>query len=145
KDQVFSQKGAEFFLGHFFKGGLMFLDCDEHRFHRRIMREAFTRERLGGYIDSIDKIGRSAAAALSGEELLVYPYVRRTLLDIATAVFMGEEPGPQSQMMAKAFTDCLRAATAVVRFPVPGLRWSAGVRGRRVLEQYFYTRVHAKR
>ncbi len=93
----------------------------------------------------MDVIGRAAAAALSGDDLLVYPYLKRTLLDIATAVFMGDEPGPQSQMMAKAFTDCLRAATAVVRFPVPGLRWSAGVRGRRVLEQYFHTRVHAKR
>ena len=145
REKAFSQKGAEFFLGRFFKGGLMFLDAEEHHFHRRIMQEAFTRERLSGYLDSMDVIGRAAAAALSGDDLLVYPYVKRTLLDIATAVFMADEPGPQSQMMAKAFTDCLRAATAVVRFPVPGLRWSAGVRGRRVLEQYFYTRVHAKR
>ena len=42
-------------------------------------------------------IGRAAAAALSGDELLVYPYLKRTLLDIATVVFMGDEPGPQSQ------------------------------------------------
>lgn len=145
RDKAFSQKGAEFFLGRFFEGGLMFLDSEEHHFHRRIMQEAFTRERLGGYLDSMDVIGRAAAAAVPGDELLVYPYLKRTLLDIATAVFMGDEPGPQSQMMAKAFTDCLRAATAVVRFPVPGLRWSAGVRGRQALEQYFYTRVDAKR
>ena len=145
REKAFSQKGVEFFLGPFFKGGLMFLDAEEHHFHRRIMQEAFTRERLSGYLDPMDVIGRAAAAALSGNALLVYPYVKRTLLDIATAVFMGDEPGPQSQMMAKAFTDCLRASTAVVRVPVPGLRWSAGLRGRRVLEQYFHTRVRAKR
>ena len=47
--------------------------------------------------------------------------------------------------MNKAFTDCLHAATAVIRFPVPGLRWSAGVRGRHVLEQYFHTNIDARR
>ena len=47
--------------------------------------------------------------------------------------------------MNKAFTDCLHAATAVVRFPVPGLRWSAGVRSRRVLEEYFHTNIDARR
>jgi cytochrome P450 len=142
---VFSQQGAEFFLGRFFKRGLMFLDSEEHRFHRRIMQEAFTRERLCGYLDSMDEVGRAAAEALSGDELLVHPYLKRTLLDIATVVFMGDEPGSQSQLMAKAFTDCLRTVSAVVRFSVPGSRWSAGVRGRRVLEEYFHTRVDAKR
>src|SRR5262249_33493406 len=37
------------------------------------------------------------------------------------------------------------AATAVVRFPVPGLRWWAGVRGRRTLERHFHTNIDARR
>jgi cytochrome P450 len=142
---VFSQKGQEFFSGRFFNRGLMYLDFEEHRFHRRIMQQAFTRDRLSGYLHPVDAICRAAAAALSEDELLIYPYLKRTLLDIATVVFMGDEPGPQSRPMNKAFTDCLRAATALVRFPVPGLRWSAGVRSRRVLEQYFHTNIGARR
>ena len=144
-DHVFSQKGQELFLGRFFTRGLMLLDFEEHHFHRRIMQEAFTRERLGGYLHAMDTIGRAAAASLSDEELLVYPYLKRTLLDIATVVFMGDEPGPQSDLMNKAFTDCLRASAAAVRFPVPGLRWSAGVRGRRALEEHFHTNIDARR
>jgi cytochrome P450 len=143
-DHVFSQKGQEFFSGRFFKRGLMFLDFEEHHFHRRIMQEAFNRERLTGYLHSMDTICR-AAAARCDNELLVYPYLKRTLLDIATVAFMGDEPGPQSDLMSKAFTECLHAATAVVRFPVPGLRWWAGVRGRRTLEQYFHTNIDARR
>lgn len=144
-DHAFSQKGQEFFLGRFFTRGLMLLDFEEHHFHRRIMQEAFTRERLGGYLHAMDTIGHVAAAAVRDDELLVYPYLKRTLLDIATVVFMGDEPGPQSDLVNKAFTDCLRAAAAVVRFPVPGLRWSAGVRGRRALEEYFHTNIDARR
>jgi cytochrome P450 len=144
-DHAFSQKGQELFLGRFFKRGLMLLDFDEHHFHRRIMQEAFTRERLGGYLHAMDTIGRAAAAALPEHELLVYPYLKRTLLDIATVVFMGDEPGPHGRLMNRAFTDCLRAATAAVRFPVPGSRWSAGVRGRRALEEYFHNNIDARR
>jgi cytochrome P450 len=144
-DHVFSQKGQEFFAGRFFTRGLMFLDFEEHHFHRRIMQEAFTRERLSGYLHSVERVCRAAVAALPADELLVYPYLKRTLLDIATVVFMGEEPGPESRLMNKAFTDCLHAATAVVRFPIPGLRWSAGVRSRRALEEYFHTNIDARR
>jgi cytochrome P450 len=144
-DHAFSQKGQELFLGRFFTRGLMLLDFEEHHFHRRIMQEAFTRERLGGYLHAMDTIGRAAAASLSDDELLVYPYLKRTLLDIATVVFTGDEPGPLSDLMNKAFTDCLRASAAAVRFPVPGLRWSAGVRGRRALEEYFHTNIDARR
>ena len=144
-DRVFSQKGQEFFSGRFFNRGLMFLDFEEHRFHRRIMQEAFTRDRLSEYLHSMDDICRGAAAALWEKELLVYPYLKHTLLDIATVAFMGDEPGPQSALMSKAFTDCLHAATAVVRVPVPGLRWFAGVRGRRTLEEHFHTNIDARR
>lgn len=145
-DHVFSQKGQEFLSGRFFNRGLMFLDFEEHHLHRRIMQEAFTRERLSGYLRAMDSLSSEAAATeLQNGELLVYPYFKRALLDIATVVFMGGEPGPQSDLLNKAFTDCLRAASAVVRYPVPGLRWSAGVRSRHALKVYFHTHVGARR
>ena len=137
-DRSFSQQGQEFFSGRFFKRGLMFLDFDEHHFHRRIMQEAFTRERLSGYLQSMDAVCAEATATLGAAEVLMYPYLKRTLLDIATVVFMGGQPGPHSDVMNQAFTACLRGASAVVRFPVPGLRWAAGLKGRRTLEEHFH-------
>lgn len=143
--RAFSQKGQEFFSGRFFTRGLMFLDFEEHRLHRRIMQDAFTKDRLSGYLHSIETVCRRSPTAIAGDELLLYPYLKRTILDIATSVFMGVEPGPQTRALEKAFTDCLHAATAVIRFPVPGLRWSAGVRSRRNLEQYFRANITARR
>ena len=35
----------------------------------------------------------------------------------------------------------MRAATSFVRFPVPGLRWSRGLAGRRLLEDYLRPRI----
>lgn len=144
-NRVFSQKGQELFLGRFFTRGLMLMDFEEHHFHRRIMQQAFTRQRMAGYLTATDRIGRTAAAGVVDDELLVYPYLKRTLLDMATVVFMGDQPGPRSDLMNKAFTDCLRASAAAIRFPVPGLRWSAGLRGRRALEEHFRANIDARR
>ncbi len=145
KDHAFSQQGQERYSGRFFPRGLNLLDFEEHRVHRRIMQEAFTRERLSGYVSSMDTVCRAAAATVPEDELLVYPYLTRTLFDVETKVFLGEDPGPQSDLMAKAITDCLHAVMAVVRFPVPGLRWYTGVRSRRALERYFYAKIDARR
>lgn len=35
-------------LCRLFRGGLMLLDFEAHRYHRRIMQQAFTRARLRG-------------------------------------------------------------------------------------------------
>ncbi len=60
-DHVFSQKGQELLLGRFFTRGLMLLDFEEHHYHRRIMQEAFTRERLGHYVSAIDTVAHASS------------------------------------------------------------------------------------
>ena len=83
------------------------------------------------------------------EPFLLYPAVKALSLDVAEAVFMGaseeERHSPETAEVAAAFVDCVRAGLAVVRFPVPGLRWHRGLKGRAVLEEYFRSRIPAKR
>src|SRR5438067_4862610 len=56
KDKAFSQDGWRHFLDAFFHRGLMLLDFEEHHLHRRIMQEAFTRDRLGGYLRQLGPV-----------------------------------------------------------------------------------------
>ena len=47
KDKAFANQPAwTRLVGPFFGGGLMLIDFEEHHAHRRIMQEAFTRDRL---------------------------------------------------------------------------------------------------
>ena len=46
-DKAFSQDGWAYFIGRFFPRGLMLMDFGEHHLHRRIMQDAFRRERVG--------------------------------------------------------------------------------------------------
>ena len=150
KDKAFSQNGWEWFIGPFFKRGLMLLDGDEHKYHRRIMQEAFTRPRLEGYVEQLTPIIDAQVPAWpTGEPFLLYPALKQLTLDVAAAVFMGadeeERRSPETAEVAQAFVDCVRAGLSVVRVPVPGLRWHRGLKGRALLEEYFRARIPAKR
>jgi len=146
KDKVFSQSGWEWFIGPFFKRGLMLLDGDEHHLHRRIMQEAFTRPRLESYLLQAGAIvDEQVPTWPTGIPFLLYPAVKELSLDVATAVFMGSGQTGETEEVQKAFVDCVRAGLSLVRFPVPGLRWHRGLKGRRVLEDYFRERIPTKR
>jgi cytochrome P450 len=62
---------------------------------------------------------------------------RRWPIAIATDVFMGGRGKDSSAAVSQALIATVRAASSLVRAPLPGTRSRAGVRGRRVLEQYF--------
>ncbi|ASR39465.1 cytochrome P450 [Prauserella marina] len=147
KDKAFSQEGWKFFIEKFFNRGLMLLDFGEHHTHRRIMQEAFTKDRLAGYIAQQGPALRDGIAAWEhhpGRPRL-YWLLKQLTLDVATRVFMGMPSGPDAQRINRAFVACVRAATAVVRYPVPGGRWQAGIQGRATLERYFARHLPAKR
>jgi cytochrome P450 len=145
KDKAFGH-GWDFFIGPFFRRGLMLMDFEEHLFHRRIMQQAFTNERLAGYFGSITGVaGRHVRDWPRGKEFPLYPTIKRLSLDIAAEVFMAAEVGPERRRLARAFLDCTHAGTAILRFPVPGGKWLAGLHGRRMLEEYFARMLPGKR
>lgn len=146
RDKAFSQAGWEYFIGPFFRRGLMLLDGDEHLAHRRIMQQAFTRERLERYLASYQPVvDRGLDAWPPGDGFLVHPALKRLTLDVATQVFMGAAPGERTERLEDDFISTVRAGTAFVRAPVPGGRWWRGLRGRKRLERFFHARVPAKR
>jgi cytochrome P450 len=146
KGDLFSNHGGwDFFIGPFFHRGIMLLDFEEHRWHRRIMQQAFTKSALRGYLDRMGPRITAGLETWPDGGIQVLPRVKRLTLDLATDVFMGQALGPRSEQVNRAFVDTVRAGTALLRFPVPGLRWSKGLRGRRVLEQLFRDEIPVKR
>jgi cytochrome P450 len=147
KDHAFaSGPGWSYLIGPFFHRGLMLLDFEEHHAHRRIMQQAFTSDRLATYLTPMnDVLGAGLDHWIEHPDLNLYPAFKQLTLDVATRTFMGGQLGPEADSLNGAFSDCVRAGTAVVRFPVPGLRWAKGLAGRKVLEQYLYPQIPAKR
>jgi cytochrome P450 len=146
RDKAYSQQGWEYFIGPFFNRGLMLLDFDEHIYHRRLMQLAFTADRLSSYMVGVGDVVRDSVSAWSPRDgFQVYPALKQLTLDVATKIFMASSLGGDSSRVTKAFVDTVRAGTALLRLPVPGGRWQAGLAGRRVLEDYFRRELPARR
>jgi cytochrome P450 len=146
KDKAFSQDGWTFLIDRFFHRGLMLMSFDEHLTHRRIMQEAFARERLSLYVDQVGPIVRADVPTwATARTVRVYPQLKRLTLDVATQVFMGGRGGAEADRVNRAFVATVRASSSLVRAPLPLTRWRAGVRGRAVLEAYFTEHLPAAR
>ncbi|RSN39694.1 cytochrome P450 [Amycolatopsis sp. WAC 04197] len=147
KDKAFSsQEGWKFFIERFFERGLMLFDFGEHHLHRRIMQAAFTRDKLAGYVGQMGPVLREGVKAWGGSSKpRIYWSFKQLTLDVATRVFMGMRSGDDAEAINRAFVKSVRAGTALIRFPVPGGRWAAGLQGRKVLEDYFRANLPSKR
>jgi len=146
RDKAFSNGGLyEYLIGPFFHRGLLLLDFGEHLHHRRIMAKAFTRPRLAGYLAAMNpRITRTLQSWRPRGGFPVYSAAKQMTLDIATEVFVGETSGDHRKL-EKAFVDAVHGGQAILRFPVPGGIWARGLKGRRLLEEYFYARLPARR
>lgn len=147
REQAFSNsKGWDFFIGRFFTRGIMLLDFDEHRWHRQIMQAAFTKKALASYLEPMNPaIARGMAKWHADDKFAILSHVKSLTLDLATEVFMGAKLGPEADAVNQAFVDTVRAGTSLIRYPVPGLGWHKGLKGRALLEKFFADRLPAKR
>ncbi|MBO0680913.1 cytochrome P450 [Mycolicibacterium sp. S2-37] len=147
KDKAFSStRGWAPVIGPFFHRGIMLLDFDEHRDHRRIMQHAFTRSALDGYLELMRPgIENAIAGWPTATGFHFYPSVKRLLLDQAAEVFVGARLGAESDRLSADFHDTVCGGQALIRADVPGGTWARGLRARTRLERYFADAVPARR
>ena len=147
REKAFSnQRGWDYFIGPFFERGVMLMDFEEHRQHRRILQQAFTRERLVTYLDKMHPaITRAVAGWPSGEGFEIYHAIKQMTLDIATEVFVGAQVGAETDRLNHAFVDTVVGGQAFVRADVPLGKWHRGLVSRRRLADYFTSQIPAKR
>jgi cytochrome P450 len=147
RDKAFSNKeGWDYLIGRFFDRGVMLMDFEEHRHHRRIMQQAFKRDRLVSYLDAMNPaIERGIGKWPAHGEFELHTHAKELTLDIATEVFVGDELGAKADRLNKAFVDTVVGGQAVIRADVPGGKWHRGLESRRLLEEYFRSQIPAKR
>ena len=145
-DLFSNNQGWDFFIGKFFHRGIMLLDFEEHRHHRRIMQNAFKKPVLVEYLNEMDDpIQNGIQRWLPQDDFHVFTAIKKLTLDMATEIFMGHHLGPEANKLNKAFIDTVRAGTSLIRFPVPGGRWKKGLDGRKVLYKFFKSKINEKR
>ncbi len=147
QNQVFSnQLGYEPYLGRMFPRGLMLRDFEEHRIHRRVMQVPFKKNNMEGYLERMQPIIQNLVAGWGKDKPFYYfPHIQQLTLNVSSSVFLGEEVGEESRRMGRAFEEVVAGMVALIRVPIPGLALGNGVRSRRILVEYFRSRIAARR
>ncbi|MDE3175201.1 MAG: cytochrome P450 [Pseudomonadota bacterium] len=142
-----SAQGWNPLLERLFPRGLMLLDFDEHRVHRKALSVAFKAEPMRAYLAGLNAgIARGVAdwRARPGE-MLFYPAIKQLTLDLAATSFFGRELGPDMEALKRAFVDMVAASVAVVRAPLPGTLMARGVKGRQFMVAFLGREVETRR
>src|ERR1700712_4533242 len=142
-----STHGWEIVLGRLFPRGLMLLDFEEHRLHRRALSVAFKSGPMKSYLIALDSgIGaRVAQWRAQPGPMLFYPAMKQLTLDLAATSFLGAGIGPEVDEITRAFVDMVAASVAVIRKPLPGTPMARGVKGRARIVAYFSEQISIRR
>jgi cytochrome P450 len=146
-EKLFSSAlGWEVLLGRVFPRGLMLLDFEEHRLHRRALSVAFKSGPMQSYLSQLNAgIANGLALWPVGRDFKFYPAIKQLTLDLAATSFFGEDLGPQFEAVKRAFMAMVAASIAVVRIPLPGTQMRRGVRGRTLVVEYFNRQIPLRR
>src|SRR6202045_1939880 len=134
-------------LGLLFPRGLMLLDFDEHRLHRRALSVAFKSGPMKSYLAELDTgiAARVAQWKAQPGSMLFYPAMKQLTLDLAATSFLGAGIGPEVDEITRAFVDMVAASVAVIRKPLPGTMMARGVKGRKRIVAYFSEQIPIRR
>ena len=138
--RVFSAKRPwHTIMGRVFPNGLLLRDGENHKLHRRIMHQAFTRPALREYTERMGPMIERGIAAwpANGQPFPAFPAFKEMTLDLAASLFVGVELGPQTRLMNRAFEDMVTASMSRLRLPIPGLEFHRGLKGRAFMIRYF--------
>src|SRR6201747_2612327 len=145
--QFSSTHGWGRILGLLFPRGLMLLDFEEHRLHRRALSVAFKSGPMKSYLADLDSgiAARVAQWKAQAGPILFYPAMKQLTLDLAATSFLGADIGPAVDEITRAFVDMVAASVAVIRKPLPGTAMARGVRGRKRIVAYFSEQIPIRR
>jgi cytochrome P450 len=134
-------------LGRLFPRGLMLLDFEEHRLHRRALSVAFKSGPMKSYLADLDTgiAARVAQWKAQPGPMLFYPAMKQLTLDLAATSFLGAGIGPEVDEITRAFVDMVAASIAVIRKPLPGTQMARGVKGRKRIVAYFSEQIPRRR
>src|SRR4051812_10694018 len=134
-------------LDQLFPRGLMLLDFDEHRLHRRALSVAFKSGPMQSYLAALDTgiAARVAQWRAQPGPVLMYPAMKQLTLDLAATSFLGTGIGPEVEEITRAFVDMVAASVAVIRRPWPGTQMARGVNGRARIVAYFSEQIPIRR
>jgi len=147
KNRNFStEAGYASTLRHFFEGGILLRDFEDHRIQRRILQTAFKIPAMKGYIEQMNPIIEKDINSFGTvNNFSIGPHIKQTLLDIACKSFIGVENATDGKKFNQAFLDISGGLIALLKKEVPFTKFYYAQRGRRRLHDYIMKLIPKRR
>lgn len=146
RDRIFSSDlGWTPILKDLFPNGLMLMDFDHHRMHRKTLSVAFKTEPMRHYLAQMNAGIARGIAGWPGTSFKFYPTIKALTLDLAATSFLGVPWGPEGARINKAFADMVAASVAPIRKPLPFTAMKRGVQARAFMSAYFARELPGRR
>ncbi|MDJ0787712.1 MAG: cytochrome P450 [Myxococcota bacterium] len=148
RDEIFSAKRSwHMIMGRIFTNGLLLRDGEDHRYHRRLLREAFRTPALESYLQGMNELIAATVDewAESRGEFLAFHRIKEMALEMACRTFLGLPPGQDRSKLNRSFEATVAASMSIVRLPIPGLEFNRGLQGRRYMIELFQGLVNERR
>jgi cytochrome P450 len=147
QNQVFSSDlGWNPTLNLLFPNGLMMLDFEVHRTHRRLMNHAFKPDVMQTYVSGLNQgISANMAEWGTGKTIRLYDKLKALTLELAAMPFLGIHFGKQAEALNAAFAAMVKASVAPVRRPYPFTAMRKGVQARAFLCDFFAREIPQRR
>ncbi len=145
-DHLSTAAGWRPFFGRLLPGGLLVRDHVDHRYHRGLMQAAFSPSALRSHVAVMNE---RIPAILDGwadrPSLRAVPAFRQLTLDLAGALFLGAELGPELSRLTRAFDEVAQGVAALVPWDLPGTALRRGLRARAELAAYLKGHIARRR
>ena len=134
-------------LGHFYEGGLLLKDGDDHKKLRRATQPAFKTDSLRGYVEMMQPIQASHIENMPvATEFTCFPRLTETLLDVASHVFVGLNIyGKDAKRLNKNFVAISDGLVTALPYPIPFSPFWKAQRARNQLRDFFERRINRRR
>jgi len=136
RDQIFSaMRPWTQIMGRIFPNGLLLRDGADHKHHRKIMHEAFTRPALREYVERMNPTIAKGVTAFAGNGAPIQAFhtYKQLTLELAASIFIGMDLGPATKPMKVAFEDMVAASMSRIRLPLIGREFQRGLAGRKYM------------
>lgn len=125
---------------------LLLMDGEQHRNHRSLIHQSFTRDALDKYLHEMNAGVDGALRSLrAGVSLKFHDFAKSVNLNIAVRLLTGVNLGTETEVAKMAFTDAIESAGALIRISLPGSAYRRGEKARLYLRGRLLHQMSADR
>lgn len=134
-------------LDQVFPGGLIMMDFDDHRLHRRALSVAFKAGPLRNYLSVLDAgiSARIAAWRAAPGPMLFYLAMKQLTLELAATAFLGGSLGRAIDQVSRALVQMVAATVSPVRWALPGTQLHRGIKARKHIVAWLGQQISVRR